>query len=149
MRLRVPPPTTPRSRRRRVSPAHARSQESPPSPLPPPCSRRRRVLPGHDRSVRSPPSPTQAAPQASLTLRSEYDLVDKSPVVLRLSKQRYDSKPAKKAARLSTSPGVHCEYCAEPVTKLDLKKNSLVKCSTHKVHKYCQQECLEAHGNLI
>ena len=149
LRLRVPPPTPSRSRRRRVSPAHARSEESPPSPLPPPCSRRRRVLPGHDRSVRSPPSPTQAAPQASLTLRSEYDLVDKSPVVLRLSKQRYDSKPAKKAARLSTSPGVHCEYCAEPVTKLDLKKNSLVKCSTHKVHKYCQQECLEAHGNLI
>ena len=61
--------------------------------------------------------PPQAAPQASSTLRSEYDLVDKSPVVLRLSKQRYDYKPAKKAARLSTSAGVNCEYCAEPVTK--------------------------------
>ena len=77
-------------------------------------------------------------------------MVEKSPVVLRLSKQRYDSKPAKKAARLSTSAGVYCEYCSEPVTKLDLKsKNGLVKCSTHKVHKYCQAECLEAHGNLI
>ena len=125
LRLRVPPPTPSRSRRRRVSPVH-------------------------DRSERSPPSPLQAAPQASSTLRSEYNLVDKSPVVLRLSKQRYDSKPAKKAARLSSSAGVYCEYCAEPVTELDLKsKNGLVKCSTHKVHKYCQQECMEAHGNLI
>ena len=108
------------------------------------------MSPVHDRSERSPPSPLQAAPQASSTLRSEYNLVDKSPVVLRLSKQRYDSKPAKKAARLSSSAGVYCEYCAEPVTELDLKsKNGLVKCSTHKVHKYCQQECMEAHGNLI
>ena len=69
--------------------------------------------------------------------------------ILKLSQQRL-SKPAKKKARLSSSLGVICAYCAEPVTNLDLKsKNNFVKCSHHKVHKHRQQECLEAHSNYF
>ena len=99
--------------------------------------------------LRVPRPSFEAPPQASSTLRSEYNLCERSPIILRLSQQRL-SKPAKKKARLSSSLGVICAYCAEPVTNLDLKsKNNLVQCSNHKVHKYCQQECLEAHSNYF
>ena len=114
LRIRVPPPKSPPRRRR---------HELPPSP--PPSKRQR--------SSSRQQSPA-AAPQASSTMRSEYDLQEKSPIVLRLHKQRVHSKPSKKQARPSTTLGVRCAYCAEPVTELDLKsKNGLVNCSYHKI----------------
>ena len=130
LRIRVPPPKSPPRRRR---------HESPP---PPPPSKRQR-------SSSRQQSPA-AAPQASSTTRSEYDLKEKSPIILRLHKQRVHSKPSKKQARLSTTLGVMCAYCAEPVTELDVKsKNGLVNCSNHKVHKYCQQDCIAGHSDYF
>ena len=76
--------------------------------------------------LRVPRPSIEAPPQASSTLRSEYNLCERSPIILRLSQQRL-SKPAKKKERLSSSLGVICAYCAEPVTNLDFKsKNNLV-----------------------
>ena len=87
-------------------------------------------------------SPEEGSPQASSTMRS--------PLILRLSQQRNLSKPAKKSARLSTTLGMICGFCSDPVTKLDIKsKNNLVQCGNHRVHKYCQQDCIEAHGDLL
>ena len=94
------------------------------------------------------PSPS-LEPQASSTLRSEDDAPERSPIVMRLSKQIILSKPAKKSSRLSSSLGERCDYCGEKVTVIDIKsKNYLVKCDTHKVHKYCQKDCLEAHAGM-
>jgi hypothetical protein len=131
-------------KRRTPSPAFPTSPSArePSSPPPPPCKKDRPSSP-------SPrPSPA-AAPQASSTMRSEYDLAEKSPIVLRLIKQRL-SKPPKKAARLSNTLGSICDYCAEPVTALDIKSNNgLVACSSHRVHYYCMQSCIEGHSDLF
>ena len=131
LRIRVPAPK---------SPPRRRCHELPPPP-PPPSKRQR--------SSSQQESPA-AAPQASSTMRSEYDLQEKSPIVLRLHKQRVHSKPSKKQARLSTTLGNMCAYCSEPVTELDMKsKNGLVNCSNHKVHKYCQQDCIAGHSDYF
>ena len=111
------------------------AQRSPP----PPPSKRMRASP-----------PSVRAPQASSTLREEYDLAsDRPPIVLRLSKDRLAaSKPPKKTPRLSMNStiGSVCDYCHEKVTRMDIKsKNVLVKCSDHYVHKYCMKDCLEKH----
>ena len=120
-------------------PASAREPSSPPSR---PCKRGRPASP-------SPrPSPA-AAPQASSTMRSEYDLVDKSPIVLRLNNQSLSKLP-KKAARLPNTLGSICDFCAQEVTAIDIKtKNGLVACSSHRVHYYCMQECIEGHSDLF
>ena len=129
LRIRVPPPKSPPRRRHHESP--------PPSP-----SKRQRAS-----SRQQSPA---AAPQASSTMRSEYDLQEKLPKVLRLHKQRVHSKPSKKQARLSTTLRVMCAYCAEPVTEFDLNsKNGLVNCSNHKIHKYCQQDCIAGYSDII
>ena len=121
----------------RVSPIRMKraAQRSPP----PPPSKRMRASP-----------PSVRAPQASSTLREEYDLAsDRPPIVLRLSKDRLAaSKPPKKTPRLSMNStiGSVCDYCHEKVTRMDIKsKNVLVKCSDHYVHKYCMKDCLEKH----
>ena len=79
-------------KRRTPSPTSPRTSAREPSSPPPPCKR------GRPSSPSPRPSPA-AAPQASSTMRSEYDLAEKSPIVLRLNKQRL-SKPSKKAARM-------------------------------------------------
>ena len=113
------------------------------SPPPPPRKRARSSTPQSP-----PPSPPPAAPQASSTLRLEYNLVEKTPVTVRLQ-QKARSKPAKKTPRLSNSVGQVCVYCAEVVTKQDVRmRNNLVKCSGHQVHKYCQKDCLEIYYKM-
>ena len=114
------------------------ARASVPSSPPPPPSKR----------GRSPSPRLPVAPQHSSTLRSEYDLAHKSPIVLRIHTQAGVSKPAKKKARLSSTLGTICAYCAEPVRRSDLRlKNNLVSCAGHLVHKYCQQLCLDAHSD--
>ena len=131
----------------------ARSARSATPPASPPCRARETSSPPPPPSKRgrsSSPPPTPVVPQHSSTLRSVYDITEKSPLVPRLQRQRLLSKPAKKAPRMSSTLGEICSYCAEPLTKLDLKlKNGLVSCSGHKVHKYCQQSCLDVHSDLF
>ena len=53
------------------------------------------------------------------------------------------SKPPKKVAR--ARKGIEkCNHCNEGLSALDKKsKNLFVDCGDHRVHKYCQEECLE------
>ena len=65
-------------------------------------------------------------------MRTDYDLIqsEKSPVVQRLNRQAF-----RKKARLSGGVGSMCVYCAETVTRQDIKmRNNLVSCSGHKVY---------------
>ena len=149
-----PPPAaaqSPRRRRRRSRPSSpttpsvsplptgSSSQRGPPSP---PRKRARAACPA------SPsPSPPPAPPCASSTMRTHYDMIqtEKSPVVQRLNKQAF-----RKTARLSGGVGTMCVYCAETVTRQDIKmRNNLVSCSGHKVHKYCQRDCMETHAGIL
>ena len=117
------PPSSPPTTAREPEPEPAVSPErcigTPPyhvwsSPPPPPRKRARASTP-QSPPPSPPPAAAATAPQASSTLRSEYDLVEKTPVTARLQQQAR-SKPAKKTPRLSNSVGQVCVNCAEVVT---------------------------------
>ena len=79
-------------------------------------------------------------------MRTHYDMIqsEKSPVVQRLNKQAF-----RKTARLSGGVGSMCMYCTETVTRQDNKmRNNIVSCSGHKVHNYCQRDCMETHAGI-
>lgn len=53
------------------------------------------------------------------------------------------SKPPKKKSKTKIDK---CHKCGEGLSSLDRKsKNLFVPCRDHRVHKYCQEECMEDH----
>ena len=75
-------------------------------------------------------SPTQ--PQASSTLRSEYNLLGRSPV-LQVAKLQHQSKPPKKIARIARSKSVKTgAQASEEASKVNKSKSAKTRAQAAK-----------------
>ena len=114
------------------------------------CLNQKEVLSPKEKEGKTPAKGKKRKKGESVEDKDEEDFIieneeSESPAVKKGKTSKIVlSKPPKKKAKQTSNIVKTCYYCKEVVSSIDIKaKNVLVRCSGHKTHKYCHQDCLE------